>query len=224
MVSLDDEMTSELNKANKLWKKGQVQLDDNKQQAEVTMRESLQHLRNAFHIASEEPKIGNILHQRGRLIHDLFGCRLRMAGNTYYEECPVILSHIKLGFSIGGSADAVCNICGKDPWDCEHIKGFKYDGVPAQRIGSLCNICLKETCNHCVGEIYDNIEAVHIITKINPDHVSIVENPANPLARIQMYTLGPEDIRKLLPDLEKARFVPGKTVIHCHHCVDCTGY
>ena len=61
MVSLDDEMTSELNKANKLWKKGQVQLDDNKQQAEVTMRESLQHLRNAFHIASEEPKIGNIL-------------------------------------------------------------------------------------------------------------------------------------------------------------------
>ncbi|MCJ7791002.1 MAG: hypothetical protein MUP49_01080 [Dehalococcoidia bacterium] len=144
-----------------------------------------------------------------------------MAGNTYYEECPVILSHVKFGFSIGGSEDAVCNICGIDPWDCEHIKGFKYNGVVARKIGSICNICLKETCDHLVGKIYDNVEVVHIITNIKLDDISIVQNPADPLARIEMYTLGPEDILKLLPDSEKSRFVPGKTVIHCHHCMDC---
>ena len=212
---------SELNKANELWKNGQAQLNDNKPRAEETMRESLHYLLNAFHIAADEPKLGILLHQRGRLIHDLFGCRLRMAGDTYYEECPVILSHVKFGFSIGGSADAVCNICGIDPWDCEHIKGFKYNGIVARRIGRICNICLKETCDHVVGKIYNNVEVVDIITKIKIDDISIVQNPADPLARIETYTLGPEDILKLLPDSEKAHFFPGKTVIHCHHCMDC---
>jgi len=53
--------------------------------------------------------------------------------------------------------------------------------------------------------------------------VALVENPANPLARMQMYTLGTDDIRKALPDSEKALFVPGETIIHCHHRVECDG-
>ena len=223
MVSIDNQINSELNKADELWNIGQSELKKNKSQAETKMRESLHNLRNAYHLASEEPSISILLHQRGKLIHDLFGCRLRMDNNTYYEDCPVILSHVKLGFSIGGSADSICNICGKDPWDCEHVKGFKYDGVPAQRLSNTCNICLKESCNHRVGEIHNNVEAVHIITNIKLNEVSLVENPANPLALIQMRTIGPEDIRKSLPDSEKELFIPGETVINCHHCIACNG-
>lgn len=223
IASSNNDSSYELKKANELWDSGRKQVNNNKSQAEETMRTSLQNLRNAFHIAADEPELGILLHQRGKIIHDIFGCRLKMAGNTYYEECPVILSHAKYGFSIGGSADEICNICGLDPWDCEHIRGYKHNGVVARKISNVCNICLRENCNHLVGKIYDNVEVVHIITKIKLDHVSLVENPAEPLARILKYTLGPDDINKLLPDSEKSQFVPGMTIIHCHHCVDCIG-
>jgi hypothetical protein len=223
VVSPDNKMNSEFSEANELWAKGQSQLrEGKKQEAQTTMRASLQRLRDAFHITSEDKAISRLLHQRGRTVHDLFGCSIRMAGQTYYVECPVMLSHTKLGFSVGGFANAICSICGKDPWDCEHIRGFKYNHIRAQKIGGVCNICLKENCNHQIGEIYDNVQAVHIITKLELDHVSLVENPANPLARIHMYTLSPEEVRETLPDSEKALFVPGKTVIHCHHCVECS--
>jgi hypothetical protein len=187
--------------------------ENRNQEAETIMRDSLGRLREAFHLASDDGKISRLLHGRGRILHDLFGCRVRMDGTTYYKECPVLLSHVKLGFSI----------CGRNPWDCEHIKGFKYDGVLAQRIGSVCNICLSESCCHLVGEICDNVEAVHIMTNLRLEHVALVDNPANPLARIQSCTLEPDDIRNALPESERELFVPGETVIYCHHCADCNG-
>ena len=217
-------MNPELVEANEMWSRGETQLQEgNKPQAEAILRESLLRYRNAFHLASEDPLIGQLLHQKGRLIHDCFNCKVRMEGQTYYEECPVILAHIPLGFSIGGTADVICSICGKDPWDCEHITEVKYNRIPAQKVSGLCNICLKEDCNHVIGDLYDNVEAIRLIVKCELDHVSLVDNPANPLARIHMYTLAAEEVRETLPDAEKSAFVPGKTVIHCHHCVECTG-
>mgnify|MGYP001765823249 CR=1 FL=1 len=224
MVDMHDGIESALKDADALWYKGLSLLEGKmEQEAETTMRTSLGHLRNAFHLASEDLSISHLLHDRGRIIHDSFGCKLRMSGTIYYRECPVSLSHVQFGFSVGGSADMVCSICGKDPWDCEHITGFKYDGILCQRMESICNICLREKCNHHVGETYNRVEAVHIITKMNVEEVSLVKNPASPLARIQMLTLGPDDIRKELPEAEKGLFVPGETVIHCHHCMDCDG-
>lgn len=224
MVSMDDRFESEVKEADALWSKGHSLLEKSeKEEAETAMRSSLLHLRDAYHLASEDLKLGNLLHERGIVIHNLFGCKVRMKGTTYYQECPVILSHVQLGFSIGGSADTICSICGKDPWDCEHIKGLKYDGVVCRRIGNTCNICLNENCNHLIGEIYNGVEVVHILTNMKLDHVSLVENPANPLARFQMYTLSADDIRNSLPKSERRFFVPGKTVIHCHHCVECNG-
>jgi hypothetical protein len=221
VVPKDSRISIELNKADEIWSNGQLLQSKGDSKAESVMRTSLQYLRNAYHLSSEDPKISVLLHQSGKFIHDNFGCQVRMEGTTYYEECPVLLSHVKYGFSVGGSAISICSICGKDPWECEHIKGFKYDGVIAKKISGYCNICGQEACDHQLGEIYNNAEAVHIITEMKLDHVSLVERPANPLARITMYTLGPEDILKALPDSEKASFKPGVTVIHCHHCVEC---
>lgn len=222
MVGMNDNVESKTKEADVLWNKGRSLLEENrKQESETTMRDSLIRLRDAFHLASEDSKISRLLHDRGRIVHDLFGCKVRMSGTTYYQECPVILSHIQLGFSVGGSANTICSICGKDAWDCEHIKGFKYDGVLCQRIGSTCNICLKENCSHRVGATYNSVEAVHIITNLNVEEISLVKNPGIPLARIQMHTLGPDDIRNALPEAEREFFVPGETVIHCHHCVAC---
>jgi len=222
MVGMDDRVESKKKEADALWNKGRSLFEDRREQeAEATMRDSLASLRDAFHLASGDSKIGHLLHDRGRIIHDLFGCKVRMSGTTYYEDCPVLLSHVQLGFSVGGSANAICSICGQDPWDCEHIKGFRYDGVLCQTIESTCNICLKENCSHHVGETYNSVEAVHIMTNLKVEEVSLVKNPANPLARIQTYTLGPDDIRDALLEAERELFIPGETVIHCHHCVAC---
>jgi len=219
---MDKKVESENKEADALWNKGRSLLEEKRrEEAEGAMRDSLVRLRNAFHLASEDPKIGHLLHDRGRKVHDLFSCKVRMSGTTYYQECSVLLSHVHLGFSVGGSANAICSICGQDPWDCEHIKGFKYDGVLCQRIGRTCNICLEENCSHHVGETYNSVEAVHIMTNLKVEEVSLVKNPANPLARIQVHTLAPDDIRDTLPEAEREFFIPGQTVIHCHHCVVC---
>jgi hypothetical protein len=146
-----------------------------------------------------------------------------MNGSTYYQECPVALSHSQLGLSIGGSADSICNICGVDPWNCDHIKGYKYDGVVMRKITGVCNICTKEKCDHQVDQIYDNVMAFHFLINLKMDEVSLVKNPANPLARIHSYTLSAEEIREALPKNQRASFVPGETIINCDHCVDCDG-
>ena len=171
---------SQLEEADKLWEEGLFFLRQRKKHdAELSMRASLARVRDAFHLASEAPEIGRLLHAKGRVVHDTFNCPVRMSGTTYYQECPVALSHSQLGMSIGGSADSICNICGKDPWDCDHIKGCKYNGVVMQKIGGACNICGKENCSHNVGEKYDDVEAVHILTNLKIEEVSLVKNPAS---------------------------------------------
>ncbi len=191
--------------------------------AEAFYRRSLVKIREAL-LWQPEAGHSKYLHDVGRQIHDGFGCELQFKDGLYWVTCPVLLSHSKGGFSVGGSVKAVCSICREDILDCPHIKGRTYDGVVAKRYHDICNICGLRDCEHKEGETYDSVQAFAIVVELNLDHVSFVENPANPLCVVHSYSVPESDLMEMLPEDERHRVVYGQTIIHCHHCLSCTGH
>jgi len=157
------------------------------------------------------------------MVHDTFGCHLEFREGTYWVNCPVLLSHNQIGFSIGGSAKVICSICGEDNLICPHVKGRMYDRVVAARWLEYCSICLEKECTHVTGEIHDGVEAFGIVIEIDLDHVALVKNPANPLCVIESHALPESDLLAALPEEGRELFVYGETVVDCHHCRVCKG-
>ena len=190
--------------------------------AEQLFRSSLSKIREAF-LWQRQSTYRQFLHEVGLRIHNAFGCKLELSDGSYWVTCPVLLSHSRGGFSIGGAATTICSICGQELLTCPHEKGQKYDRVIANRNHGVCNICGEERCDHQEGEPYDGVELFGIVTNIELDHISIVDNPANPLAVFQRYSLTKKDIEEMLPKDERDQFIYGQTEIHCHHCEICDG-
>jgi hypothetical protein len=195
--------------------------------AESLYRRSLVKLREA-HLWQPEATIHRkYLHQVGQHVHDIFpfGCRFAFDGGQYRVSCPVQLSHSRGGFSIGATGTTICSICRQDTLDCPHIKGESYDKVVANRHNELCNICGRGhgACEHKKGRFYDGVVAFGIVVDAHLDHVAFVENPANPLATIQAYSLSKSEVLERLPEGERLLFVYGESQLYCHHCVICTG-
>ncbi|MCK4354708.1 MAG: hypothetical protein KAW83_05585 [Dehalococcoidia bacterium] len=191
--------------------------------AETLYRRSLGKIREALLWEPEEKSHSKYLHDVGRQIHGIFGCQLEFKDGLYWVKCPVMLSHSKGGFSIGGSGNAICSICGNDIFDCPHVKGNTYDGVVAKRHYDICNICGQQECNHKEGETYKGVRAFAIVTELNLDHVSFVQNPANPLCVVHGYSVPKSDLLEMLPEDERNRVIYGETIIHCSHCLTCKG-
>jgi hypothetical protein len=191
--------------------------------AETLYRHSLVKIREALLWEPEKKSHSKYLHNVGRRIHDIFGCQLEFKDGLYWVTCPVMLSHSRGGFSIGGSGKTICSICGNDIFDCPHVKGHTYDGVVAKRRHNICNICWQRKCNHKEGEIYNGVQAFAIVTELNVEHVSFVQNPANPLCVVHGYSLPKSDLLQMLPEDERNRVIYGKTIIHCYHCLICKG-
>jgi len=191
--------------------------------AESLSRKALKYFREAHLYEPTNPRNRQRLHEVGKLIHDTFGCHLDFREGSYWIDCPVLLSHSKVGFSIGGSGKTICSICGEDNIICPHVKGRTYDGIAATRWFGFCSICLEKECEHEVGSIHDEVQACGIITEVKLDHVSIVENPANPLCVINSHSLTRSELLALLPEPGQEYFVYGKTAVDCHHCCVCAG-
>lgn len=95
----------------------------------------------------------------GRLVHDEVGLRVDDALIVDDEVRSRMERGELTGLSIGGLVRmAECSVCSQSIFDCEHIWGETYDG-------ELCGIS---------------------ITKMDLGEVSLVEHPAQPLARAQM--------------------------------------
>ncbi len=191
--------------------------------SEALYRRSLHKIRDASLVDPENSYHRIYLHHIGRRIHSKFSCPNPPTDGSYTLSCPVLLSHTKGGFSIGGSAKPMCSICCGDAFTCPHEAGQIYDGVVAKRVLNTCNICGKETCGHLEGQVHDQVEAYVIISHLTLDHISYVENPEDPLCCIQSRTMGRDEVwRELSPD-ERRTFKYGETVLHCHHCLICKG-
>ncbi len=164
------------------------------------------------------------LHRIGRRVHDAFECPLEFRDDMYWVTCPVMLSHSRGGFSIGGSGKTICSICGEDVLTCPHVKGKIYNQVVARRISGICNICgIGDECDHDEGYVYDDVQAYGIITEVDLEHVALVSNPANPLCAVYTYSIPKSDFKEMIPEAEQHKIVYGETPIYCHHCLVCEG-
>lgn len=200
-----------------------VSQQGDRNRSEELYRRSLHKIRDASLVDPENSYHRIYLHHIGRRIHSRFSCPNPPTDGSYTVSCPVLLSHTKGGFSIGGSAKPMCSICQGDAFTCPHEAGQIYNEVIAKRVLNTCNICGKETCDHFEDQVYDQVNAYVIISDLKLDHVSYVENPEDPLCCIQSRTMDRDEVwRELSPD-ERIAFKYGETVLHCHHCLICKG-
>jgi len=196
--------------------------------ANIILRESLENYLIAYWIIVEKRMdISVSMHSIGKLLHDRFQCPLKFNGKSYYNDCPVRLSHIDIGFSIGCTEDLICSICGKDPLECDHTSGEKYNNIICKEIRNICNICWENKClcHHIIGETYNGVEAVLIEINIKPNHIAMVSNPADPLCRVTAVPISDEHIAsvvKTMPKNLRKKFQYGKTILFCEHCVICS--
>jgi hypothetical protein len=220
------EAREKLDTANRLLKDAgkayRTKSAEGRRTAEGLMRQALAQIRQAL-LLDPNDKTRRYLHRVGLRIHSLFQCRVEFSDGSYWVTCPVLLSHGRGGFSIGGSGKSICSICGEPALECDHVKGQFYDGVRAWRHDGVCNVCFKKGCNHIEGAAYNGVEAIAIVTELHLDHVAFVTNPSHPLAVVERYSLPRSDILAELPESEHERFGYGETTLYCHHCVTCNG-
>jgi hypothetical protein len=150
--------------------------DDNDLATLTRAAELLRGVMDATEEGAAFEKAHGLLDNVGSLINEHFAdkyCCLAYENSGYYRVCPVDLAHLRMGLSIGFSTRrAECSICGQDPEECEHVRGFTYDGA---------------TCYRRVVEA-----DVH--------EVSLVDRPAQPEARITSWPVAISDLRQAFPD------------------------
>jgi hypothetical protein len=114
------------------------------------------------------------LDDAGRKICTSFGCHLGQEGTEYWQECPVVLAHNRIGMSVGVVVEAVeCSICRRDPEECKHVTGREYEG---------------ERCTQ-------------VITKFSLTEVALVRRPAFPDARLGRIGISIDELRTELGPL-----------------------
>ena len=123
------------------------------------------------------------IHRAAFLKRGLFGCPIVFRDDGYWTDCPINISHLRMGISAGLVSDFKCSICGEPAEDCEHKMGQFYPKVVAHTNKGKCTICGSLDCEHSDGERF-LIQAHAIALNIKTDEVSFVARPRYPLARI----------------------------------------
>jgi hypothetical protein len=228
ILSQKDHIISESKKAYKqgltLVKEGKHFLGERKmKESEEKYRSSLDYFRLSLSWDESNIQPFKYIHFLGKIIHNNFSCSISPANGTYSMSCPVYLSHITSGFSVGMACERICSICGKDFNKCKHEKWKYYDNIEAKKIEDQCNICGEKECNHKIGEKYDDVTPHVIVKALEAPEISLVDYPQNPYCTIQVMQLTRSEVNSMLGDDQKDDFVYGKTTFQCHHCFYCKG-
>lgn len=127
------------------------------------------------------------VHQAAFLQRGLYGCPIVIRENSYWTNCPVNISHIRVGLSVGMVVDYSCSICGRMAEDCDHVIGQAYE-VVATRTDVLCSICDAEVCGHIPGQNYVAVAKARTTNAVMHE-TSFVKRPRYPRARIVEMTV-----------------------------------
>ncbi len=152
------------------------------------------------------------LDRSGLWIRDTFGCHLDYIEGTYRLNCPVTLSHYRVGVSAGmTNVERLCGVCGLDARQCRHVASRTYI-APMMRVSGRCNVCGSRSCDHVPGDIYP-ITCWRVVINARFEEWSFVPRPAQPLARV--YEV--EFDLKVLTGLLGPSWTPGSSV-SCDRC------
>lgn len=123
------------------------------------------------------------IHRAAFLKRGLFGCPVVFRDDEYRTDCPINISHLRMGVSAGLVSDFECSICGELVEDCDHQMGQLYPKVASRTDEGTCTICDSVHCEHSEGEIL-LVQAHANALNIRAAEVSFVARPRYPLARI----------------------------------------
>ncbi len=191
--------------------------------AMAVFRKSLEKAREATQWEPDAVAHRRYLHSLGRRVHDVFGCEISCQDGRCRLTCPVLLSHVPFGLSIGGYKRAVCSICGQDVLDCPHIRGHTYNRIVAARTHGVCNICGEGVCGHNIGDPYDGVEPFGIVVEMKVDHIAVVTKPADPLCMFTSVELTQDEVLNSFLAADPHEIRGSEASLACHHCLACDG-
>lgn len=187
-------------------------------EAEATARRMLQVAASAFWNAEDseyEDDTHHELDKYGRWVRENFVCQLTFEDGAYYQRCPVAIAHLKVGMSIGFTAQRICSICGDDISECPHRSDTLYEVSGGIGPHGLCRVCGGSNCNEHMPDQTYSVPPTRIIMEIDNLHeISLVRKPAQPDARLASIPVGVESLRASLGP----SFRPGIRV-KCDRCL-----
>ncbi|GEB46823.1 hypothetical protein MTE01_27680 [Microbacterium testaceum] len=124
------------------------------------------------------------IHRAAFVKRGLFGCPITYRDDgDYWTDCPINISHLRMGVSAGLVSDFECSICGKLVEDCDHEMRQYYPKVAERDGEGKCTICNETECDHRAGETV-LVEAWASARNVKANEVSMVARPRYPLARM----------------------------------------
>lgn len=123
------------------------------------------------------------IHRAAFVNRGLFGCPIVLRDDQYWSDCPINMSHLRMGVSAGLVSDFECSICGELVEECDHQMGQPYSKVARRTADGRCTICDSVDCEHPEGETF-LVQAHASARNIKTSDVSFVARPRYPLARI----------------------------------------
>lgn len=133
------------------------------------------------------------IHRAAFVKRGLYGCAITYGEDEeYWTDCPINISHLRMGVSAGLVSDFECSICGRLAEDCDHEMGEYYPKVAGRDAKGECTVCDETECDHPVGETI-MVMARATARNVKANEVSMVARPRYPLARMSAmsYDLGP---------------------------------
>lgn len=195
---------------------------------EFDLRTALEKLLKVFWVLREHRiGIAQQMHDIGKYLSENFQCAFKFKEDHYYTDCPNLLLHQDYGFSLRGFEKYSCSICNKDPIDCNHRTGKKYDRIECMAFGENCNICMNkiDLCEHSIGDFYDGVIAVKVVSDLEIITFDLVKEPEFVFSRVLEIPYSKKHIFDgLANDPNANEFVYGESVLDCHHCGSCKGY
>lgn len=204
--------------ARRAFRSAQQKVSHARMQSEKYAREALDMGAKAYwlaehtDLAEEEYRR---LYKMGSWVRRIFGCKLTFADGRYVQRCPVAIASKRLGFSPGFTAVRWCSICDEDLSECPHMRDRLYWVRGGSRGSQRCPVCIEDgNCNHSPDRLY-RASVVSIIKEVDElREVSIVNNPAQPFARLIEIPIDLEGLRQHLG----SEFLVGMPV-SCDRCL-----
>lgn len=154
-----------------------------------------------------------LLHLAGRLRFGFLGCVLRVEDGVLKTDCPVLVGHQRWGISPELVTEWACSICGRRPDTCPHITDEEYE-VVIDRSGLTCNACSTEGCDHQHGETVQ-VPAYNVAVSFQAVAIATVARPRDPLARVEVLSLGSVSDPELLALAEAGELSCSACILPC---------
>lgn len=161
------------------------------------------------------------IHRAAFLRRGLYGCPIVLREDgSFWTDCSINMSHLRVGMSAELVSDFECSICGKLVEDCDHIMGEVYDKAATKDRGDHCSICEGIDCAHEVGNSYPAVAYANACN-VAMEASAMVPRPRYPQARIVAHTFD----MGVAGDDEQVKLAATSGHLNCDACLGpCKGF